>query len=97
MYGAEYPEAGPGSAREVPLKKRSVSLRRHLNCTLKNSPGETIRQTDSDNHRMTAQAAPHVRKDHHAKKSSAKQNTREGEAKNVPLCCISTFSFRSSG
>ena len=40
-------------------------------------------EADNDKAMMTAQAIPRVRKDHHTKKSSAKQETNEGEAKNA--------------
>jgi hypothetical protein len=40
-------------------------------------------EADNDKAMMTAQALPRVRKDHHTKKSSAKQETNEGEAKNA--------------
>jgi len=49
-------------------------------------------ETDNDNHMMTAQAAPRVRKDHHIKKSSAKQNSKIVNTKNI-LYAISEHSL----
>lgn len=46
-------------------------------------PIETIMETDNDNATMTAQAAPRVRKDHPAKKSSSQQKTNKGGSKNL--------------
>jgi len=40
-------------------------------------------EADNDTAMMTAQAIPRVRKDHHTKKSTAKQETNEGETKNA--------------
>ena len=41
---------------------------------------------------MTSQAAPRVRKDHPAKKSSAQQKTKEGKGKNI-LYAVSEYSL----
>jgi hypothetical protein len=49
-------------------------------------------ETDNDKAMMTAQAAPRVRKDHPAKKSSSKQKIKEGEAKNL-LYAVSEHSL----
>jgi hypothetical protein len=49
-------------------------------------------ETDNDKAMMTAQAVPRARKDHHTKKSSAKQKTNEGETKNV-LYAVSEHSL----
>ncbi len=48
--------------------------------------------TDNDKDMMTSQAAPRVRKDHPAKKSSAQQKTTEGEGKNI-LYAVSEHSL----
>jgi hypothetical protein len=53
---------------------------------------ETIMDTDNDKDMMTSQAAPRVRKDHPAKKSSAQQKTTEGEGKNI-LYAVSEHSL----
>jgi hypothetical protein len=55
-------------------------------------PIETIMETHNDNAMMAAQAALRVRKDHPAKKSSARQKTNEGGAKNV-LYAVSEHSL----
>ena len=55
-------------------------------------PIETIMEIDNDKGMMTAQAAPRVRKDHHTKKTSVKQKTKEGEAKNI-LYAVSEHSL----
>jgi hypothetical protein len=49
-------------------------------------------EADNDKAMMTAQAIPRVRKDHHTKKSSAKQEINEGEAKNA-LYAVSEHSL----
>lgn len=49
-------------------------------------------ETENDNAMMTAQAAPPGRRDHPAKKSSLKQKTHKGEAKNV-LYAVSEHSL----
>jgi hypothetical protein len=49
-------------------------------------------EADNDKAMMTPQAIPRVRKDHHTKKSSAKQETNEGEAKNA-LYAVSEHSL----
>jgi hypothetical protein len=49
-------------------------------------------EADNDKAMMTAQAIPRVRKDHHSKKSSAKQETNEGETKNA-LYAVSEHSL----
>jgi hypothetical protein len=49
-------------------------------------------ETANDTDMMAAQAAPRVRKDHPAKKSSAQQNTKEGEGKNI-LYAVSEHSL----
>jgi len=53
---------------------------------------EIIMDTDNDKDMMTSQAAPRVRKDHPAKKSSAQQKTTEGEGKNI-LYAVSEHSL----
>jgi hypothetical protein len=53
---------------------------------------ETKIEADNDKAMMTPQALPRVRKDHHTKKSSAKQERHEGEAKNA-LYAISEHSL----
>jgi hypothetical protein len=49
-------------------------------------------EADNDKAMMTPQAIPRVRKDHHTKKSSARQETNEGEAKNA-LYAVSEYSL----
>jgi hypothetical protein len=49
-------------------------------------------EADNDKALMTPQALPRVRTDHHTKKSSAKQETHEGEAKNA-LYAVSEHSL----
>lgn len=55
-------------------------------------PIETIMEKDNDNAIMTAQAAPRVRKDHPANKSSAQQKTNKGGSKNL-LYAVSEHSL----
>ena len=59
---------------------------------METGPVETIKETENDRTMMTAQAAPRVRKDHPAKKSSAQQKTTEGEGKNI-LYAVSEHSL----
>jgi hypothetical protein len=46
-------------------------------------PIETIMETDNDKDMMTTQVASRVRKEHHTKRSSAKQATGDDKIKNV--------------
>jgi hypothetical protein len=49
-------------------------------------------EAENDKIMMTDQAIPPVRKDHHSKKSSAKQERHEGETKNA-LYAVSEHSI----
>jgi len=49
-------------------------------------------EIDNDKDMMTVQAAPRVRKDHHTKESSPKENTEEGGTKKI-LYAISEHSL----